>query len=337
MQATIKDIARVLGISPSTVSRALKDHPDISPKTKQKVKELAQQMHYRPNAIALSLKHSRSFTIGVLIPELVHHFFSSVISGISDVAYAKGYRVIITQSNESYEREKVNAEALLSSMVDGLIVSVSKETKTYTHINDFIDNGVPVVIFDRNIDDILADKVMVDDVAGARHAVEHMLEQGCRRIMHYAAPSHLSVGKNRLEGFKQALQNFGIEYDPTMVVQCDTFEAAKQITKSIFEQDPRPDGIFAVNDETAVGAMTAMKHMGIQVPNDVTIVGFTNGVIASMTDPQLTTVDQHGFKMGQQAAEMLFKRLANREELIEPQTNVIETKLIIRDSSIRNH
>lgn len=335
MQATIKDIAKVLGISPSTVSRALKDHPDISPKTKQKVKELAQQMHYRPNAIALSLKHSRSFTIGVVIPELVHHFFSSVISGISDVAYAKGYRVIITQSNESYERELRNSEALLSSMVDGLIVSVSKETKNYDHISSFIDNGVPVVLFDRNIDELPADKVLVDDVAGARHAVEHLLEQGCRRILHFAAPAHLSVGRNRLEGFKQALQNYNIEYDPTMVIQCDTFEEAMNITRSVFEQEPRPDGIFAVNDETAVGAMNALKRMGLSIPNDVAIVGFTNGVIAGMTEPQLSTVDQHGFKMGQQAAEMLFRRLSNRDEELEPQTNVIETKLIVRNSSTK--
>jgi LacI family transcriptional regulator len=333
-QATIKDIAKALGISPSTVSRALKDHPDISPKTKDKVKKLAAQLQYRPNAIALSLKHSKSFTIGLIIPEIVHHFFSSIISGVSDVAYSSGYKVMITQSNESYEREVADAQALMASRVDGVLISVSKESTNYDHLRNLEKNGIPIVFFDRAVESISTDKVVVDDVNGAFQAVTHLLEQGCKKILHLTAPDHLLITKNRLEGYKRALSRAGVPFDENLIVQCDTYNGAIiRLEKLIKNKELDIDGVFAVNDATAIGAMRGIKNAGLKVPQDIKVVGFTNGLISLMTEPQLTTIEQHGFEMGQIAARILLSRIDNQDEFYIPETRVLKTELIIRESS----
>lgn len=333
-QTTIKDIAKVLGISPSTVSRALKDHPDISPKTKEKVKKLAEQLQYRPNAIALSLKHSKSFTIGLIIPEIIHHFFSSIISGVSDVAYASGYKVMITQSNESYEREVADAQALLASRVDGVLISVSKETTNYEHLKNLEKNGIPMVFFDRAVESISTDKIVVDDVNGAFQAVTHLIEQGCKNIMHLAAPAHLLISKNRLEGYKRALNKANIPFNENLIVQCDTYNGSiERIENLIKTKEIEFDGVFAVNDATAIGAMRGIKNAGLKVPDDVKVVGFTNGLISLMTEPQLSTIEQHGFEMGQIAARILLNRIDNQDEFYIPETRVLKTELVIRESS----
>ncbi len=333
-QTTIKDIAKVLGISPSTVSRALKDHPDISPKTKEKVKKLAEQLQYRPNAIALSLKHSKSFTIGLIIPEIIHHFFSSIISGVSDVAYASGYKVMITQSNESYEREVADAQALLASRVDGVLISVSKETTNYEHLKNLEKNGIPMVFFDRAVESISTDKIVVDDVNGAFQAVTHLIEQGCKNIMHLAAPAHLLISKNRLEGYKRALNKANIPFNENLIVQCDTYNGSiGRIENLIKTKEIEFDGVFAVNDATAIGAMRGIKNAGLKVPDDVKVVGFTNGLISLMTEPQLSTIEQHGFEMGQIAARILLNRIDNQDEFYIPETRVLKTELVIRESS----
>jgi len=198
---TIKDIARELGISPSTVSRALKDHPDISPQTKIQVRELVEKLKYKPNAVALSLRSRKTNIIGVIVPEMVHHFFSSVISGIEEEAIAAGYNVMIFQSNERYEREVLNVRALLASRVDGVLVSISKTTKKTDHLKELMDNDIPVVLFDRVNDDLETDKVIVDDFSGALEAVEYLIKSGCRRIAHFAAPQHLNIGYLRQRGY----------------------------------------------------------------------------------------------------------------------------------------
>ncbi len=335
-QVTIKDIAKALGISPSTVSRALKDHPDISPKTKEKVKRLAEQLQYRPNAIALSLKHSKSFTIGLIIPELVHHFFSSVISGVSNVAYASGYKVMITQSNESYEREVTDTQALLASRVDGVLVSVAKESKNFDHLRNLEKNGIPIVFFDRAVDSIVTDKVVVDDVSGAFQAVEHLIEQNCNRILLLTSPSHLLISQNRLEGYKRALSNNGIAFDENLVFQCDTYKGAIGLMEHLIKEKKLDfDGVFAVNDATAIGAMRGIKNSGKKIPEDIAVVGFTNGLISLMTDPQLTTVEQHGFEMGQIAARILLNHIDNDDEYYIPETRVLKTELVVRESSLR--
>ncbi|MFZ5939784.1 MAG: LacI family DNA-binding transcriptional regulator [Bacteroidota bacterium] len=332
-QITIKDIARELGVSPSTVSRALKDHPDISMETKQQVRAMVERMKYKPNAIALSLRNRRSNIIGVIVPELVHHFFSSVISGIEDVAMAAGYNVMLFQSNESYEKEVLNTQALLSSRVDGVLVSISKTSMKFQHFRDLMDNGVPVVFFDRACDEVETDKVIVDDFNGAFMAVELLIKGGSRRIAHLAAPQHLQIGYQRQRGYITALEKYGIPVDDRLIVKCDTHDEALAITPKIMALPDPPDGIFAVNDLTATGALKVLKRLNLRVPEDVAVAGFTDGLVSTVTDPPLTTVSQHGFLLGQRAAGILLRRINAGAEVFKPITEVIPTELVIREST----
>ncbi len=332
-QVTIKDIARELGVSPSTVSRALKDHPDISPHTKQQVRELVEKLNYKPNYVALSLRNQKTNIIGVIVPEIVHFFFSSVISGIEESAMDAGYNVMFFQSNESYEREVLNVQSLLSSRVDGVLISLAKTTRKYGHIKQMIDNDVPVVFFDRACDEIETDKVIVDDFDGAMRAVELLIHTGCKRIAHFAATQHLQIGYQRKRGYITALEKNGIKVDDDLIVHCDTYECALEETKKIMHLPNPPDSFFAVNDMTAMGILNVIKQMGLKVPQDISIVGFTDGLVSTVSDPLLTTVSQHGFEMGKRAAKILVKRLNNLCETDDPLTDIIKTDLIIRGST----
>ena len=332
-QVTIKDIAEKLGISPSTVSRSLKDHPDISIKTRNAVKELAKLLGYKPNLIALNLKHSRTNTIGLLVPEVEHYFFSTIINGIEEIAYENNYNVLVVQSNESYLREVLNTQTLLGNRVDGMLVSFSKETKDFSHFQQIIDNEIPLVFYDRTIDNMHADSVVVDDYSGAYDAVNHLINKGCKRIAFYSAPQHLLLGMDRLNGYKDALSNAGIEYDKNLVYSCDTFDTALKISNSVLRKVDRPDGVFAVNDLTAVGVMKAAKNLGISVPEELKIVGFENSKSASICDPELTSVDQFGFTLGKKAMTLLLSRIKNNTFDYAPVKEVIKTKLIVRGSS----
>jgi LacI family transcriptional regulator len=334
-QVTIKDIARILGISPSTVSRALKDHPDINTDTKKAVNDLANKLKYQPNAVALSLKNSRSNTIGVLIPEIVHYFFSSVISGIDDVAAEKGFTVIICQSNENYDREVANAKTLLSHRVDGILVSISKQTQKTDHLTDLQEGGIPLVFFDRVAPEILADQVIIDDREAAYKATRHLIECGRKHIAHFAGPQNLEIGRERLKGYLNALSEAGIPSDERLIIEADNFEKARFATAAMLESGTIPDGIFAVNDLTAIGAMQTLQKKGYQVPDQVAIVGFSDGSLSGITDPNLTSVDQHGYEMGTMAAEMLFSRILSEEEEYIPEVKTIKADLIIRGSSVR--
>jgi len=332
-QVTIKDIAEKLGISPSTVSRSLKDHPDISIKTRNAVKELAKLLGYKPNLIALNLKNSRTNTIGLLVPEIEHHFFSTIINGIEEVAYQNNYNVLIVQSNESYLREVLNTQTLLGNRVDGMLASFSKETKDFSHFQQIIDNEIPIVFYDRAIDDLHADVVVVDDYSGAYDAVNHLVKEGCQRIAFYSAPQHLLLGKDRFQGYIDALENNNVNFDKNLVYSCDTFESAIKISQSILKKTDRPDGIFAVNDLTAVGVMKVAKRLNIKVPEELKIVGFENSQNASMCEPELTSVDQFGYKLGKKAMTILLDRIKEDNPDYEPVRHVIKTKLIIRESS----
>ncbi len=332
-QVTIKDIARELGVSPSTVSRALKDHPDISAATKLQVRELVDKYNYKPNAIALSLRGGKSYTISVLVPQIVHHFFSSVISGIEEAAQAKGYNVMIFQSSEKYEREVAIAQSVQSNRAEGLLVSVSKSTKNFKHFKDLMDDDFPIVFFDRVCDEIETDKVVVDDFNGAMNAVEYLINTGCKRIAHFAAPQHLLIGYQRQRGYISALEKNGFEVDDELIIQCDTIEQAKeQIPKLMALKNP-PDAIFTVNDMTAAGAINALKKLKLKIPEDVSIIGFTDGLISTVTDPPLSTVSQHGFDIGLKAAELLLRRLDDDKEF-KPTTEVIKTELVIRGTTM---
>jgi DNA-binding LacI/PurR family transcriptional regulator len=331
-QVTIKDIARELGISASTVSRALKDHPDISVETKKAVNELAKNLNYQPNAIALSLKHSKSFSIGVIIPETVHYFFSTVISGIEDIAYEAGYNVIICQSNELYSREKSNANMLYSNRVDGLLVSLAKETTDFGHLRFFQDNNIPIVCFDRASEEMPCDQVIIDDYNAAFNIVSYLIERGHKKLVHLAAPQHLSIGYFRQKGFRDALEKHGLAFDESQVIMADQFEMAIDAVENLIQSGIIPDGIFAVNDLTALGAMKALKRHKLSIPNDVGVVGFGDGQNAQLTDPSLTTIDQNGYAMGKRAAEILLERIKKGTANLEPQKYLIETSLIVRES-----
>jgi LacI family transcriptional regulator len=334
-QITIKDIARILSISASTVSRALKDHPDINVDTKKAVNELAHKLKYQPNAVALSLKNSRSNTIGVIIPEIVHYFFSSVISGIEDVASQKGFTVIICQSNESYDREVANARTLLSHRVDGILVSISKNTLSFEHLLDIQEGGIPLVFFDRIAPEINADQVIIDDMEASYKATRHLIETGRKRIAHFAGPQSLLIGRDRLQGYLNALSEAGIPIDNRLIIEADNFEKARNAVIEMLDAEIVPDGIFAVNDLTAIGAMQTIQKRGYKIPGDISIIGFSDGSFSGITDPNLTSVDQHGYEMGTTAAEILFTRILSSEEKYIPEIKVLQADLIIRGSSVR--
>ena len=334
-KTTIKDIAKVLGISASTVSRALQDHPDINEETKHKVTDLAKQLKYKPNTIALSLKNNRSNTIGVIIPQIVHHFFSSVISGIEDIASKSNYRVMIYQSNESYERELINMDAMLSSYVDGMIVAMTKETNNFDHFKSAIDDEIPMVFFDRISPELKTDQVIIDDYNASFNLTEHLISVGCKHIIHFAGPQVLQLARLRKQGYIDALMKHNIPVDENLIFNCDKYEQSIEITKQLIESNNLPDGIFAVNDNTAIGAVVTLKKYGIKIPEQVAVAGFTNGLITMVTDPPLTTVEQNGFFMGQKAAEMILARITNKYKG-PPRIEIIPTMLIIRESTSRN-
>lgn len=330
--ATIKDIAKKLKVSPSTVSRALKNHPDISEATKKAVTDLARKLNYQPNAVALSLKQSRSNTIGVIIPEMVHYFFSSVISGIDDIAYNAGFNVIICQSNESYEREVANVNTLLANRVDGILVSVSKETKNYKHFQNVRKNRIPIVFYDRIVPGLKTDQVIVDDFDAAYQATKHLIETGKKRIAHFAGPQNLVIGQHRKNGYLKAINEAGLGTGKKLVFFADNFENARLTVLDILKNKIEIDGIFAVNDLTAIGAMQTLQKKGFKVPDEVAIAGFSDGRLSGITDPTLTSVDQHGYEMGTVAINMLLKRILAEDDF-PCQTKVLKANLIVREST----
>ncbi|MDX9904634.1 MAG: LacI family DNA-binding transcriptional regulator, partial [Bacteroidales bacterium] len=308
---TIKDIARELGISPSTVSRALKDHPDISQATRDAVNELADRWNYRPNPIALSLKSGSSKTIGVIIPDVVHYFFSTVISGIEDVLYKRDYNMILCQSNELMEQEVKNIRTLLSSRVDGIMASVTKTTREFGHYRNIIDKNIPLVFFDRAAEDLKTDSVVIDDETGAYKAVNHLLRMGKKRIIHLSGPPQLAIARNRRNGFMKAMKEYRLTPSEDDIVKCDDIETAEKIIPELLKRSPQPDAFFAVNDLTAAQTLMIIKQHGLRIPEDIAVVGFTNSQIATLTDPGLTSVDQKGYEMGQIAATLLLERIEN--------------------------
>ncbi len=332
-QITIKDIAEKLNISVSTVSRALKDHPDISLKTREAVKELAKLLRYKPNRIALNLKNSKTNTIGLLIPETQHYFFSTIINGIEEVTYENNFNVMVFQSNESYMREMLNIQALISNRVDGILASFSKNTHDFSHFKQVVENEIPLVFFDRIINDFHADTVSVDDYHGAYQAVNHLIRKGCRRIAIYSAPQHLIIGQNRLRGYKDALENNGLIFSKDLVYSCDTYDDSIKISRSVLRKKDRPDAIFAVNDISALGAMKIAKQLNIAIPDEFKIVGFENSLSSYICNPELTTVDQFGFDLGKQAAKLLLKRIKNDTINYIPEHIVLKTQLISRGTS----
>lgn len=332
-QVTIKDIAKELNISPSTVSRALKDHPDISQPTKDKINALVEKYHYKPNAVALNLRQGKSNVIGVIIPEIVHHFFSSVISGIEEVVQAKGYSVMLCQSSEMYDREVINSQVMLSSRVEGVLASVSKQTLKYGHFQDLLHQQIPLVFFDRIAPTLETDRVVVDDFNGAFKATEYLIRTGCKRIAHLSASQQLQIGYQRKRGFISALEKNRLEVDDDLMIKCDKFDEALEVVPQLMALPNPPDAIFAVNDLTAAASIRALKKLGYRIPEDISVIGFTDGLVSTVTDPPLTTISQHGFHIGRRAAEILFQRIEGKTMNFKPIEEIIPTELVIREST----
>ncbi len=332
-QITLKDIAKELDLSPSTVSRALRNHPAISKETKNRVQEYAERHRYKPNTLALRLRTNRNNTIGVIVPEIVHYFFSTVLSGIQDEAEKENYNLIICHSNEDYSREVKSVETLLNARVCGILASQAKTTKKFNHFQDIVDNGTHLVFFDRICTGLNTDKVVIDDYAGAFHAVEHLIKTGCRSIAFLGSTSHLPIANNRRMGYEDALRKHNISIEKTWMQVCDTIELAREIVPAMLKSDPVPDAFFCINDEVAAYCLQICKSAGFKVPQDISVCGFTNSYITEVTDPTLTSVDQHGFEMGQVAARLLINRIEGKETKKGIVSKVIKTKLVVRNST----
>ncbi len=329
---TIKDIAKELGISISTVSRALKNNPEIKETTRKEVQDFAKIHHYKPNVMAMNLRNQRSNIIGVIIPQFVHFYFSSILSGIEDIATKNGYQIIIAQSNDQYKKEVNIVHSFIEARVCGVIASLAKETTEYTHYQELIDNGIPIIFYDRICTGINTERVVVDDYAGSFAAVEYMIQTGCKRILFYSAPLNLEISKNRRNGYLDAMKKYHIPVENSMIKICDTREQAIAITSTLLEMDNRPDAFFAINDDTASGILYACKLAGLRIPDEVSICGFTDGFIAVSTDPKLTTVEQKGFEVGKNAIEILLEKLNSKSDE-KIQNRIIRTNLVVRGTT----
>ncbi|BDD12221.1 LacI family transcriptional regulator (plasmid) [Fulvitalea axinellae] len=337
-QVTIKDLARKLDVSVSTVSRALRGAEDINKETKKAVLALAEELDYQPNTIAMSLVNKKTNTIGVIVPELAMHFFASAIGGIQDYAARKGYNVMICQSNENYETEMANTETLVKSRVDGLIVSCSRQTSDYSHFERLLGKGHPLVFFDRIPGKPLpASSVIVDDYQGAFNAVTHLLDSGCKRVAHLSGPDYMLISRQREKGYRDALEAKGIPFDESLVKRCDLLRNDAYDKTLEFLSEDNIDGIFAITDPVAMQAIRALKAEGKSIPEDVSVVGFTDEPVNDMLTPSLTSVRQPAYELGENAAKLLLEQIEayHSEEAEEPpvRTALVKTTLMERGST----
>ena len=333
-EITIHDIAKKLNISASTVSRALKDNPLISEATRHKIKKAAIEMGYRPNVMAANLRTRRTNTIGVIVPLINRHFFSSVISGIEDVAYKQGFAVTISQSNDNLEKESTIAHTLFANRVDGLILSIGMETQSYDHLKLFSERNIPLVFFDRIVDEIPAHKIVVDDFGGAYRATQHLIEQGRKKVAHIGGPLNLQIYAKREAGYRKAISDAGLQINENQILHNSlTREDGLNAIKKILKTKERPDAIFCANDTTALSAIIHLNEKGIKVPEDIAIVGFSNEPFSELVTPSISTIKQPGFEMGQKAAELLIKQIGSKTKPKNYETIMMETELIVRNSS----
>ncbi len=336
---TIKDIGKALGLSTSTVSRALRGSYEISSETKKLVLEYAEKINYRPNPIALSLEERRNHSLGIIVCEIANNYFSQAINGIESIAYNRGYHVIISQSHESYERESVIVDHLASRSVDGLLVSVSSETKDYAHFKQLYEKGLPIVFFDRIVNEINTHKVIADNFKGAYDATEHLIANGFKRIAHVTSAPYLSISEERLEGYKEALRKNNIEYDEKLVHHCYhggmIYDEVEEALKKIFKLKLKADALFAAGDRLTTTCMQALQKLGKKIPDDVAIIGFTNTNLGELFNPPLSVVRQPAFEIGQVATELLISMIESKRPVTEFQSKALQTELIIRESSAK--
>ena len=333
---TMKDIAREMGVSVATVSRALQDSPRISAEQRERIQAYAREHNFIPNAVAESLRRSRvapQKIIGVIVPQIAHYYFSTILSGMEEEASARGYSMIVAQSDEQYEREVKICESFLGHRVCGVIVSQAKDTLRYDHFQKLLDNEMPIVFYDRICTGLNTSRVVVDDYQGAFTAVSHLIETGCRRIAFYGSDMHLEISKNRYNGYRDALLKGGLTPEADMRFECDNRAKAEEITPELLQRPDRPDAIFAVNDDTAIGILYTAKRMGLHVPDDLSICGFTNGERAIACDPMLTTVEQRGHRVGIEAVDILLDHVEGRTAPGAVERRVVKTRLIVRGTT----
>jgi len=326
---TIIDIAKILGLSKSTVSRALRNHPDISRATKDAVNGVAISLKYVPNTVASSFRNKKSKIIGLIVPQISYFFFPSVVRGIEEVVHNLGYNLLILQSNESYEREVENLNILIANNVEGILASVSLKTKNFGHFQHIIDIELPIVFFDRVVKDMNADTVLVDDVTGSFKAVNRLLEAGRKRVAICIGDLNLLICQNRLQGYKTALVQSGIPVDEELILSCETPEETEQETLRLLNMKNPPDSIFAISDLTMTGVMKAIFQMNLKVPEDISVIGFCEEPFRSMYNPPLSAIQPMGFEIGKKAAELLFERLENNMSIPQqPRVIYLDSQLI---------
>jgi LacI family transcriptional regulator len=336
---TLKEIALQLGISITTVSKALKNYTDVSPKTKQAVLDLAEKLHFTPNSFAVNLRTKESKTVGLIIPEVVHHFFSNIINGIIDEAEKNGYLVIILQSNESLALEKKQVELLLNKRVDGIMLSLSNDSNDEEHLKEIIRKEIAFVQFDKISKLIPSSKVIINDQKAAFDAVEHLIKNGCKKIAHIRGPINPQNAIDRFLGYKKALEKNNIPFDSKLVYTCEnvTYEEGKQFAKQLHDENPDVDGIFVVTDLVAIGALTYFNEIGLKVPNQIKVIGFSNWFMGQVMTPKLSTIDQPSYEMGVSAFQLLLEEMICRKENQKFTPRIIElgTAIIARESSNR--
>lgn len=335
-EVTIYDLARELNISIATVSRALKDDPVVSKKTRKKIFDLANERGYRSNYFARSLRNQRTQTIGVIVPRLNSYFMSTVIAGMESVANQSGYNLIISQSSESVEKEKVNAHTMFNNRVDGLLVSLAYDTNDIDHFNMFIKKNVPLIFFDRVAEHKNCTNILIDNRKAAYEATTHLIKQGCRNVVHITAMPKRNVYVDRLQGYKQALADHNLPFsDDHIIIGNLSQEAGAEAAETIRKMNPLPDGVFVSNDNCAVGCMLALKQAGISIPADIAFAGFNNDPVSKVIEPNLTTINYPGYEMGEVAARNLINHLNGTSPLHSTNTIVLRSELVVRASSMR--
>ena len=335
-KATLKQIAKELNVSVSTVSKALNDSPEISEQTKTRIKEYAKLKNYKPNVIGLNLKNRKTRTIGVIIPNILDSFFAKVFSGIERIADQNGYNVIMCISNESFKKEANTLNMLSNGTIDGFILSISEEAQKlheYNHFKEIINEGTPIVMFDRISDEVICDKVIVDDFDSALNATQHLINTGCKNIALFSSVDNLSVGKLRTEGYLQALKNNNIPVNPNLILRTDSEDDLKNKIEVVFDNNTI-DGVFALAENDSVLALRIGKRKGFKIPEELSIIGFADGILASRRlSPSLSTLSQYGVEIGEEAARRMIKRLESKDENLPYETVVIKTQLREREST----
>ncbi|MGB2116704.1 MAG: LacI family DNA-binding transcriptional regulator [Flavobacteriaceae bacterium] len=335
-KTTIKDIANVLNITPSAVSKALNNHPRISQKTRDAVIQVAKNLNYQPNRLASALRKGKSNLVGVIIPRTNSIFFSNVVQHMEEVLNLSGYNVIMTQSNESYTKECTNIEALLDTQVDGIIASLANETKNFESYNKIINNGVPLVMFDRSDYEIDADYIGIDDVRSSQLIVNHLITQGCKRIAHIAGYSHTRIYKNRIKGYIDSLEQHQMEINEELILESNlSLNDGREKMQQLLQLEERPDAVYAAGDYAALGALQILKEHNIKVPEEIAVVGFSNEPFTALTSPSITTINQHSEQIGKLAAKAFIQRMDEQNSDSNVTNIILEPELIIRESSKR--